>query len=256
MREIFESIGVEFFGVCDFSDISNKLLPCRAISRLPENPESLICALFPYKLSEYGERTISRYACVADYHEVVLHALEKVCEKLKLKYGENQFVPFVDNSPIPEVYSAALAGLGRIGENSLLINEKYGSWVFIGTIVTDRHFEKTGGEIKRCIECGKCRTACPNGELNKEICLSKITQKKGELSEEECKLMRQYNTAWGCDICQEVCPMNKDAEAAPFSGFLEFPVSQCLELENDGLRAYNYRGKKTIERNIKILNGE
>lgn len=250
MTELFNSAGIDIFGVCGFSRISGGLLQCRAISRLPEKPESVICALFPYNMGDYENRSISRYACVADYHIIVMNALEKICAALGEKYPGNSFVPFVDNSPIPEVHAAALAGLGCVGENGLLINEKYGSWVFIGTIVTDMRFEETGGEVKSCLRCGLCKRACPNMELNKDLCLSKITQRKGELTADEQKLMIEYNTAWGCDVCQEVCPMNKNAVIEPFKGFLDFPVINCLEMENDGMRAYNYRGKKVISRNI------
>lgn len=256
MKKLFDKESIDIFGVCGFSEISGGLLPCRAAARLPENSKSVICALFPYNLGEYKNRTISRYACVADYHDAVSESLERVCAELREKYAGGSFEPFVDNSPIPEVRAAALAGLGRVGENGLLINEKYGSWVFIGAIVTDIEFECTGGEVKGCLKCGLCRIACPNGSLDKEQCLSKITQKKGELTPAERELMKKHNTAWGCDICQEVCRMNKNAVIAPFKGFLEFPAVPFLEIENDGMRAYNYRGRKVVARNIEIIKNE
>ena len=118
-------------------------------------------------------------------------------------FPENSFSAFVDNSPIPEVKTAALAGLGVVGENGLLITEEFGSWVFIGEIVTDLFIECEEREIKSCIKCGKCKKVCPA----KNECLSAVSQKKGELSSEEERLLKENNIVWGCDICQEVCPL-------------------------------------------------
>jgi epoxyqueuosine reductase QueG len=127
------------FGICPFEKVKDNLIECRAKSRLPENPETVIVACFPYLLNDsaYKNRNISKYAVVTDYHEVAVARLRKAAEKLKSIYPDNSFAVFADNSPIPEVRAACAAGLGVRGLNSLLITEKYGSYVFIGEIVTD-----------------------------------------------------------------------------------------------------------------------
>ncbi len=247
------------WGICPFGKIEDCLIDCRAKNRLPENAKNVIVACFPYLLdkSEYADINISKYAVVTDYHKVAVSRLEKAVSELKKLFPENEFSAFADNSPIPEVKTACFAGLGVRGMNSLLITEKYGSFVFIGEIVTDLDIEHSENEEKPCIKCGKCIETCPSSALkengfDKSICLSEITQKKGNLSEEEIRLMKDCGCVWGCDICQDVCPMNKNAESTKIEEFLSSPVSYVAEgcsLEN---RAYEWRGRKVIDRNISI----
>ncbi len=247
------------WGIVSFDKIKEGLINCRVKSRLPENAKSVIVACFPYLLSEesYKNCNISKYAVVADYHDVALKRLNSAAEKLKALYPQNYFSAFADNSPIPEVKAASLANLGVTGINTLLITEKYGSFVFIGEIVTDLKIDCADYTEKKCIGCKKCISACPSGAIsenafNKELCLSHITQKKGSLSPEEEKLMKDCGCVWGCDICQNICPMNKDAATTQIQEFLDSPIpvisSGC---SLDG-RAYEWRGKGVIERNISI----
>lgn len=247
------------WGICPFKKLSENLIECRAKSRLPEKPETVIVACFPYLLddSEYENRNISKYAVVTDYHEVALARLEKAAEMLRRIYPDNRFSAFADNSPIPEVRAACAAGLGVRGMNTLLITEKYGSYVFIGEIVTDLKIEPKENKIKTCIGCQKCINACPSKAItdsvfNEKACLSAITQKKGELSDEEKKLMRECGCVWGCDICQDVCPMNKNAAKTEMEEFLSSPAARVLPGCELDARAYEWRGRKVIERNINI----
>ncbi len=247
------------WGICSFDKIRDGLIECRAKSRLPENAESVIVACFPYLLDEenYKNINISKYAVVADYHSVALGRLNSAVEKLKELYPHGEFTAFADNSPVPEVRAACMAGLGVRGLNSLLITEKYGSYVFIGEIVTNLKLDPDGYAEKNCIGCKKCIEACPSGALSetgfeKSACLSEITQKKGELSEKEKQLMTECGCVWGCDICQDVCPMNKNAAATQIEEFILSPipfVEEGCPLEN---RAYEWRGRKVIERNISL----
>lgn len=247
------------WGICPFDKIKNNLIECRAKSRLPENAKTVIVACFPYLLEdeEYKDRNISKYAVVTDYHTVALGRLEKAAEMLRILYPDNHFAVFADNSPIPEVRAACGAGLGVRGINTLLITEKYGSYVFIGEIVTDLEIKTTDNKIKACIGCKKCIDACPVKAIseiafNKKSCLSAVTQKKGELSAEEEKLMKECGCVWGCDICQDICPMNKNAAKTEMKEFLSSPVPHVSEsCKLDG-RAYEWRGRKVIERNIRI----
>lgn len=247
------------WGICPFDRIEEGLIDCRAKSRLPKNSQSVIVACFPYLLDEenYKKINISKYAVVTDYHTVVLNRLNRAAEKLKNLYPDEDFVAFADNSPIPEVSAACKAGLGARGLNTLLITEKYGSYVFIGEIVTSLKTERNEAPEKKCIGCGKCVNICPSGALtennfNRALCLSEITQKKGELSDKEAKLMKECGCVWGCDICQDICPMNRNAAATPIEEFFSSPaafVDEGCALEN---RAYEWRGRKTIERNISL----
>lgn len=249
------------WGLCPFDKIENDLIECRAKNRLPQKAKTVIVACFPYLLKEenYKNINISKYAVVEDYHNVALNRLNSAITKLRELYPDHEFAAFADNSPVPEVKAACLAGLGVRGKNTLLISEKYGSYVFIGEIVTSLELDCDTAIETPCIECGKCIEACPSGALSKSgfdraACLSEITQKKGVLSEKEETLMKDCGCIWGCDICQDVCPMNKNAQTTHIQEFLASPVA-CLSegCSLDG-RAYEWRGRKVIERNISLHN--
>jgi len=249
------------WGICSFDKIKESLIDCRAKSRLPQSAKSVIVACFPYLLdkSDYQNQNVSKYAVVTDYHNVAINRLEAATAKLKELYPESEFAAFADNSPIPEVKAACLAGLGVRGTNSLLITPKYGSYVFIGEIVTNLELDAADADEKACIKCGKCIKSCPSGAISKnsfkkEICLSAITQKKGALSEAEEHLMLECGCVWGCDICQDICPMNKYAAKTEIEEFLSSPIAHVLSgCSLDG-RAYEWRGRKVIERNISVFN--
>ncbi len=238
IKEIFKEVGILDVGFCSFDSISDKLLECRAKARLPENAKTVIIAVFPYKAEQNPPENISRYAAVADYHPICINYLEKAKEKLVEQFPENRFEVFVDNSPIPERLAAAGAGLGVLGENGLLITKKYGSFVFLGEIVTDLEI-KCEEKIERCSGCGRCKSACP--KENSGVCLSELTQKKGELSELQKETIKKYNTLWGCDICAEVCPENRSAEVTYIEEFKKSYRNRYTLGEDPKNRPYNWR---------------
>lgn len=253
------------FGICSFEQIL-PCLECRAKQRIPQDAASVLVCLFPYYTGEHKERNISRYAMVTDYHMIAGEYLKRFCEALQEVFPQNQFEPFTDNSPIREVSAAFHAGLGRRGKNGLILHPKYGSYVFIGEVVTDLVLQPdqplNPGE---CIGCGKCQNVCPQGALQSdgsvclERCRSHITQKKGELTDWEIGQIQDGGLIWGCDICNDVCPMNQEAKVlTPVPEFLESAVAVLDAQIAERLlktRAYNYRGKKTILRNIQLLEG-
>lgn len=246
---------IDKYGFCPFGLIADRLIDCRGKGRLPENPKTVICCLFPYFLGKdkYEGADISKYAVVPDYHNVVTDILSEICQKLKKEYPEEEFVPFTDNSPVPEVQASLLAGLGVRGKNGLLINEDYGSYVFIGEIVTTKDYGSTGKEIRDCLNCGLCEKCCPAASIaDKSNCFSHLNQQKQELSENTKKLIRETGCAWGCDICQDVCPLNRNIKINPLPPFLQ-GVRAKADPENLTDRAYGWRGKKVIERNLEIL---
>ena len=249
----------ECWGICQFSRISGCLLECRAKQRLPQNAASVIVALFPY-LTKAPAGNLSRYAAVSDYHAVAGARLKKACEELRREFPEGIFEPFCDNSPIPEVRAAALGGLGVVGHNGLLIHEKYGSWTFIGEIVTDLIFPSPEEKLQTCLDCGACLKKCPGGALDGgrlawEKCISHITQKKGQLAAWEEELIARNGLVWGCDTCQNCCPMNARVKISPLPEFSE-KIEPSLKMGEIGAwpdRAYLWRGPKVLERNLKIL---
>lgn len=239
------------FGFCSFAEFSDRLLECRAKQRIPKNASTVICFAFPYKVREQPPKNISRYAAVPDYHSVCGEQLKVIAAALRKNNGTYSFEPFIDNSPIPEVAAASAAGLGVVGKNGLLITEKYGSFVFLGEIVTDMPM-KTDSLSDMCENCGMCAAACPVG-LDKNRCLSALTQKKGVLGEEEEKAIRKSGCIWGCDICQNVCPHNKNAENTENTDFISGYRNGYKSGEDISGRAFAWRGEKVIKRNAELF---
>lgn len=258
--ELSEIFGGLPFGFSPFSAVSGSLLDCRAKERLPKNAQTVISVLFPYYLGEdfYKNSNVSRYAVSADYHIITAGIINSAAERLRDKFPGFAFEPFVDNSPLPEVRCAVNAGLGFMGKNSLFINEIYGSWVFLGEIVTDKFFEPYSGAPLSCSGCMECVWRCPGeciGEngVERERCISFLSQKKGELSEAVVKKMAENDCAWGCDVCQRVCPHNINARVTPIKEFFE--TASPVVSENNGVegRAFAWRGKEVIARNIRAI---
>ncbi len=158
----FDEAGLPLHGFCRFEEIRPYLLSCRAASRIPAAACTVIIALFPYRFpDDGGPRNLSFYACVPDYHRVAGDVLRRAAGQLARCYPAFVFEPFIDNSPIPEVRAASLSGLGRIGDHGLLIHPRYGSYVFIGSIVTNAPWPVPAGSLSACPHCGACAAACP-----------------------------------------------------------------------------------------------
>lgn len=254
IREILSENGIYEWAVCDFFAVADHLISCRAKARLPENSKSIIIAAFPYKVNEAPPKNISRYAAVPDYHEVCGEMLKAARERLKENFPTAAFECFLDNSPIPEVSAAVNAGLGAMGKNGLLIHKKYGSYVFLGEIVTDLPLEADkGGEC--CLDCGQCAAAC-RYIGSKTECLSAVNQQKSGLTAEQTAEIRASGVCWGCDRCSEVCPMNKTAEPTYIKKFIEGYRDSFSPTEDREGRAYNWRGSEVIDRNYKIINSK
>lgn len=227
------------------------------LERSVPNAVSAVFFLIPYYTGDSAERNISLYAVPRDYHLYVKALREKLLPLLCSAYPGHRFALFTDHSPFDERDAAARAGLGMIGENGLLIHKKYGSYVFIAEVVSDMPLgEDSSRKIACCPGCGACRRVCPG----KENCLSAITQKKGILTQTEAELIREKGTAWGCDLCQTVCPFNKGAAETPIAFFREERIWRlsagtvnAMDQETFASRAYSWRKRETILRNLGIL---
>lgn len=245
-------------GIADFGFCAAEPAVFRSLPRTPFDftPFSVIAAVFPYQTPSSGDENLSMYARVPDYHIVIGNRLKSACDALSAEFPENHFVPFVDSAVVSEVAAALRCGLGVLGKNRLLITPKYGSYVFIGAILTDMTLDYCNQPVSFCPDCGRCVAACPTGTLSGSgDCLSRITQKKGKLTDAEADLIRKNNLVWGCDICQTVCPLNEKAALTDLPEFLSGIKGRIFAKDLDDLTgcAYGWRGREVLERNLKIL---
>lgn len=229
---------------------------------------TVVIFAIPYYAENRGRKNLSRYACARDYHLYFEQLTKPMLERLRRTFPGEYFAAFCDHSPIDEREAAAKAGLGILGDNGLLITEKYSSFVFLGEIFTTLSLETKVYPISRCEGCGACRTACPKARGEIGDCLSAVTQKKGELTETEIRAMRSHGTVWGCDVCSDVCPHTKTAieNGTILSPIPFFHKDLIFHLDPAALdkmdqsefkeRAYSWRGRDTIKRNLSFFETE
>src|SRR6476620_2243493 len=188
----------------------------------------------PYSVesADTTEAAIARYAWGDDYHVVIQARLERMLSWLREAAGEG-FAgrAYVDTGPVQERVYAQHAGLGWIGKNTCVIHSEIGSWIFLSEIITNLPLEPDSPGLDRCGTCTLCLEACPTGALTAPYaldarrCLSYLTiEIKGDIPVAlRGDIGRQ---AYGCDICQEVCPYN----AAPaVTGDAAFAVRRGLD---------------------------
>ena len=270
LRSIFEKEKIEFWGVLPFDACDCRradLIERRGVS--VGDVRSVILFLVPYYAGD-EKGNISLYARSKDYHFYCESLFERILPALKERFG-GEFMGFADKSPIEENIAAAKAGLGVRGDNYMLINEKYGSFVFIAEILSTVSPESLGfpgsiASVKECLHCGACQRACPMNSHG-GVCLSALTQKKGVLTADEEAYIREYNSVWGCDICQLACPMTQRAIRngvfTPIDFFMEKRISfltkdilDSMEKDEFRSRAFSWRGKQPLLRNIAIFSNE
>lgn len=177
----------------------------------------------PYYVDEPSN--LACFAASPDYHALARRAFA-ACEDCAREAG-GYFRGFADVSPFAEVPLAAMCSLGVVGDHGMLITKLHSSFVVLGEIVSDlpeicEALPPAEGAIRECEHCGACRRACPTGGLDdRSLCISSVTQKKGELTEGEKRIIRENRSPWGCDRCALACPHTKRAKAA---GTLETDV--------------------------------
>ncbi len=243
---------------------------CRSIITLalPYTPPG---SLIPPKENNlYGK--VARCARSIDYHSIIEKKAGDVIKALK-KITETSFKHKIltDRSPLLERELARKSGLGLVGENCTLINRRYGSYTALATILIDKYTEPGPANNEKCLSCGRCREACPTGALvepyiiNPHRCISYLTQAGGPVPLEMRPLMGRH--IYGCDLCQEACPLNKQTELSPYpeAAFVFFPAYPLLlpllqitrkEYElTVGLSSAGWRGKTILQRNAVIALG-
>jgi epoxyqueuosine reductase len=243
--------------------------------KLVEGAKSIVVVLlnyYPEKQQTDSEApVISKYAYGKDYHFVIKDRLKELFEYINKEISPVEGRMFVDSAPVLEHAWAKKAGLGWIGKNSLLLNRKQGSFVFIGELILDMELaydDPFEGDF--CGGCNRCIRACPTQAIvaphvvNGSRCISYFTiEQKGEIPEEMKGKFR--NRVFGCDICQDVCPWNRMAKphnVPEFEGnpeLLKLSREQWNELDHDSyLRIFkNSAVKRTkfkgLKRNLDFL---
>jgi epoxyqueuosine reductase len=197
----------------------------------------------PYSTSVRDPRRgwISRYAWgSADYHDVLLPRLRRIEDKLKQLAAQDgreiEIRSYVDTGPMLERVYAKYAGIGWIGKNTCIINQKMGSWLFLGVILTSLELAPDVPAADRCGSCTRCIDACPTeaivapGKLDARRCIAYLTiEKRGTIAEEFRSGIG--NNIFGCDICQDVCPWNNKNNKpanAPTTRVAEFEPQEAL----------------------------
>lgn len=230
-----------------------------------EDGKSIISIAFPYLKENNIKNDISfsKYTQGLDYHFVVKNYLDKICEFIHSLGGSA--ISFVDNNCLPERYIAYLSGVGFVGKNNMVITKKYGSFVFLGEIITNLELKEDSSIENLCGQCNLCLKECPTaaicGNKNSNLCLSYITQKK----EIEDKWLTKLNgRLFGCDSCQDICPHNKDLTFSSLPEFNSFDfmknvdIEELCNLDNAIFKekykgtSCGWRGKNVIQRNAII----
>jgi epoxyqueuosine reductase len=236
---------------------------------------TLLLNYFPKDKQDAGTLKISKYAFGKDYHEVIREKLNKLIESIKINVGEIHGRGFVDSAPVLERTWAQRSGLGWVGKNGNLINKENGSFFFIATLITDLDLEPDEPFAKDyCGTCTRCIDACPTDAIlpgkivDGSKCISYFTiELKDMLIPTEMK-GKFENWAFGCDICQDVCPWNRfskptnEIEFTPLPGILNISTKEWEAMTEEKFKsifrhsALNRSKLKGIQRNLKFLQPE
>ena len=215
---------------------------------------------------------ISQYAYGRDYHQVIKAKLRELVHWIEEEIGAVEGRVFVDSAPVMERAWAKKSGTGWVGKNSLVINPKAGSYYFLCEFISDLDLVPDGPLKDYCGTCTACMDACPTEAIPSPYvvdgsrCISYLTiELKDEFIPDE--FQGEFgNWAFGCDICQEVCPWNRFAKRhsepafEPTHGLLELDRQQWEDMSEDIFQkmfrhtAVKRRGYKGLRRNIQFLN--
>ncbi|MGD9569793.1 MAG: tRNA epoxyqueuosine(34) reductase QueG [Sedimentibacter sp.] len=237
------------------------------------NCKSIIAIGIPYARGyknplkkDMGLLSVSSYGL--DYHKKLKGILKELGEEIK-KLVNFEYKICVDTSPLIDKEICLRAGIGFYGKNTLLINEKFGSFINLGYLLTDLKIECDNNLNKNiCGSCEACIKSCPNnailteGGINSRRCVSYLTQTKEYIPLEYRKNMK--NQIYGCDVCQLVCPKNKlNSEKTTENDYsnLFIGLQQILKISNEefslryGYLSGSWRGKNVWKRNALVAIG-
>ncbi|TMV45142.1 tRNA epoxyqueuosine(34) reductase QueG [Paenibacillus mesophilus] len=245
-----------------------------------ERPQSLIsiAIAYPSKLSDPPKSEpgayrgiISRSSWGEDYHRVLRRRMAMLEAFIAERVPDARMESMVDTGALVDRAVAERAGIGWSGKNCAIITPEWGSWVYLGELVTNIPFPPDKPITDQCGDCTICIDACPTGalvgpgQLNSSRCVSFVTQTKGFVSDE---MMRKIgNRLYGCDTCQVVCPVNKgknwthQPDLQPDPDKVKPLLKPLLSMTNKQFReqygemAASWRGKKPIQRNAIIALG-
>jgi len=245
-------------------------------TRLVQTSKTVISLAFNYYTPELQHDPeapkISMYAYGRDYHKVVKKKLTNFCKWMEEKYGKFKHRSFIDSAPILEKDWAKKAGLGWMGKHTLLVNPKLGSCFFLAEIIVDFELIYDEPIQDHCGTCRKCIEACPTDAIDEKgylmdgsKCISYLTieYKEDEFPEEFKGKME--NWAYGCDICQDVCPWNKfstphnEKDFQPRGGILELTKSDWENMTSEEFDEIFFgspvkrTGYSGLMRNVKFL---
>ncbi len=208
-----------------------------------EGVRSVVCVAMnyytPHPHSQDPRRArISRYAWGRDYHRVLGRRLKALCQWLSAELPESQSRWYVDTGPVMEKPWAQQAGLGWIGKNSLLLTREWGSWIFLGVVLTTLELTPDRPHTNHCGTCTRCLQACPTraivaeGVVDSRLCLAYQTlENQAEAIPAQVGTQMQGWVA-GCDICQDVCPWNhRFAKPTEIEDFQPYPWNQAPTLQ-------------------------
>ncbi|MEN1968587.1 tRNA epoxyqueuosine(34) reductase QueG [Lentibacillus sp. N15] len=203
-----------------------------------------------------------------DYHVILRERLEKLATFIAEQVPHAQTKIMVDTGELSDRAVAERAGIGFSGKNCSIITPEFGSFVYLGELITNIPFTPDSPVEDSCGDCRKCLDACPTGalvqggQLNAQRCLSFLTQTKGFLADEF--RVELGNRVYGCDTCQQVCPKNKKMdfhlhpETEPEPEAAKPKLKPMLRMSNRefketfGHMSGSWRGKKPIQRNAMI----
>ena len=167
---------------------------------------------------QYLKGRVARYAWVRDYHRVMKRRMRDLVRALERELSSEVAARwYVDDGPMLDRASANRAGIGWFGKNSNILNPEFGSWVFLGQIITDLDLKPDAPLKKSCGSCTRCIDDCPTGAIiapyvvDNSRCISYLTiENRGAIPREMRPLVQDW--VFGCDICQDVCPVNRKAQ--------------------------------------------
>jgi epoxyqueuosine reductase len=228
---------------------------------------SLICVALNYYTPDQhpqgaDDAKISRYAWGRDYHRVMQRKLKALVNWLKQQHPQIQSRYYVDTGPIQDKVWAQRAGLGWIAKNGNLITREYGSWVFLGEVLTNLDLMPDRPHTEHCGTCHRCLDACPTGAIapsfvvdaNRCIAYHTIENRAEVLPDAIVPNLQGWVA--GCDICQDVCPWNqrfaKPTDVQDFQPYPENLAPRLSELATLSEAEYNRRFSASALRRIKL----